>query len=119
MPPECFHRGGFKEGTKMLGCALLSVRVSALAYLLYIVYGLLDNNTNPLVQKNLSLNKIFFNLRATTARRCSAATIQNYCLPVFQYISNFLCFFFATIWLLGCHILTLAALPTWKKSTYR
>lgn len=78
----------------MLGCAnnLLSVRVSALAYLLYIVYGLLDNNTNPLVQKNLSLNKIFFNLRATTAQRCSTATIQNYCLPVFQYISNFLGF---------------------------
>lgn len=81
----------------MLGCAnnLLSVRVSTLAYLLYIVYDLflkLDNNTNPLVQKNLSLNKTFFNLRATTARRCSAATIQNYCLPVFQYISNFLCF---------------------------
>lgn len=101
MPPECFHRGGYIEGTKMLGCALLSVCVSALAYLLYIVYGLLDNNTNPLVQKNLSLNKIFFNLRATTARRCSAATIQNYCLPVFQYISNFLWFFFCNNMAIG------------------
>lgn len=42
-------------------------------------------------------------------------------LPIFQYISNILCFLpmFATIWILSCHILTFAALPTWKKSTYR
>lgn len=33
VPPQCFHRDGYIEGTKMLGCAnnLLSVCVSALA----------------------------------------------------------------------------------------